>query len=163
MTLVARAAAAAVACLLLTAAPAAAQTDIGGSVPSKLELWLADPQGFASFPAGPGEHELVIRARATSTSARALVSVVDGDLAEGRRLGHLASGASVLEEPLEARVGSAAFQPLDATIDPLLAEFKRPLANERVAIRLRQRIAAGERPRGTYTKTLLITLSSNAP
>ena len=69
----------------------------------------------------------------------------------------------MLHEPLEARVGSAAFQPLDATIDPLLAEFRRPVANERATIRLRQRIEAGERPRGTFTKTLLITLSADAP
>jgi hypothetical protein len=32
-----------------------------------------------------------------------------------------------------------------------------------VTIRLRQRIDSGERPRGTYEKTLLITLSSTAP
>ena len=70
----------------------------------------------------------------------------------------MASSASVLDEPLEARVGSDPFQPLDAEIDPILAEFG-PVANERVTIRLRQRIDAGERPRGTYEKTLLITLS----
>jgi hypothetical protein len=69
----------------------------------------------------------------------------------------------VLERPLEARAGSAAFQPLDVTIDPLLAHFDRPVSSERTTIRLRQRIEAGERPRGTYTKTLLITLSSTAP
>jgi hypothetical protein len=37
------------------------------------------------------------------------------------------------------------------------------VSNERVTIRLRQRIDSGERPRGTYEKTLLITLSSTAP
>jgi hypothetical protein len=160
---IARAVPVAVAGLLLTALPAAAQTDVGGNVPSQLQLSLDEPHGFATFPAGPGEHELAIRIRATSTTTRAMVSVVDGDLTSGRRLGHLASRASVLKEPLEARVGSTAFQPLDATIDPLLAEFQRPLANERVTIRLRQRIRDGERPRGTYTKTLLITLSANGP
>jgi len=148
--------------LLLAAAPAAAQTDVGGSVPSMLELTLEDPSGFASFPAGPGEHDLLIRTRITSTANRAFVRVADGDVASGRRLGRMASSASVLDEPLEARVGSDPFQPLDTTIDPILAEFG-PVANERVTIRLRQRIDAGERPRGTYTKTLLITLSSNAP
>ena len=45
----------------------------------------------------------------------------------------------------------------------MLAEFRGPVANERATIRLRQRIGAGERPRGTYAKTLLITLSANAP
>jgi hypothetical protein len=155
--------AAAVGCLLLAAAPAAAQTDVGGTVPSLIELWIDEPDGFASFPAGPGEHELAIRTRVTTTTNRALLSVVDGDLTSGRRLGHLASSASVLDQPLEARVGSDPFQPLDVTIDPLLAQFDRPVSNERTTIRLRQRIGAGERPRGTYTKTLLITLSSTAP
>jgi hypothetical protein len=154
---------AAACCLLVPAAPAVAQTDVGGTVPSLLELSIDDTGGFASFPAGPGEHELAIRTRVTSTANRALLGVVDGDLTSGRRLGHLASGGSVLDQPLEARVGSDPFQPLDSTIDPLLAEFGRPVSNERTTIRLRQRIEAGERPRGTYTKTLLITLSSTAP
>jgi hypothetical protein len=161
--IIARAVAVAVAGLLVAALPATAQTDVGGSVPSYMELRLDEPEGFASFPAGAGEHELSIRTRVTSTTSSARLSAVDGDLVAGSRLGRLASGASVLDEPLEARVGSTAFQPLDATIDPLLVEFGRPVANERATIRLRQRINAGERPRGTYTKTLLITLSSNAP
>ena len=147
---------------LLAAAPAAAQTDVGGSVPSMLELRLDDPSGFASFPAGPGEHELKIHARVTSTGNRAFVRVADGDVASGRRLGRMASNASVLDEPLEARVGSDPFQPLNTAIDPIVAEFG-PVSNEHVAIHVRQRINAGERPRGTYDKTLLITLSSNAP
>ena len=147
--------------LLLAAAPASAQTEVGGTVPSMLSLELDDPSGFASFPAGPGEHELVVRARITSTANRAFVRVADGDVASGRRLGRMASGASVLDEPLEARV-SDAFQPLNSAVDPILAEFG-PVSNKRVTIRLRQRIGAGERPRGTYSKTLLITLSSNAP
>jgi hypothetical protein len=127
-----------------------------------LSLQLDDASGFASFPAGPGEHELTVRARITSTANRAFVRVADGDVASGRRLGRMAGSASLLDEPLEARVGSDPFQPLNTAIDPILAEFG-PVANERVTIRLRQRIGAGERPRGTFAKTLLITLSSNAP
>ena len=147
----------AVAFLLLAAAPAAAQTEVGGTVPSMLSLQLDDPSGFASFPAGPGEHDLTVHARVTSTSNRARVSVAD--VASGRRLGRMASNASLLDEPLEARVGSDPFQPLNAEIDPILAEFG-PVSNERVTIRLRQRIDSGERPRGTFEKTLLITLST---
>jgi hypothetical protein len=152
----------AVCILLLAAAPAAAQIDVGGTVPSMLSLELEDPAGFASFPAGPGEHDLTVRARITSTGNRAFVRLADGDVASGRRLGRMASSASVLDEPLEARVGSDPFQPLNTAIDPILAKFG-PVSRERVTIRLRQRIGSGERPRGTYTKTLLVTLSSNAP
>ena len=152
----------AVGALLLAAAPAAAQTEVGGTVPSMLSLELDDPSGFASFPAGPGEHDLTVHARITSTANRALLLVADGDVTSGRRLGRMASSASLLDEPLEARVGSDPFEPLNAEIDPILAEFG-PVSRERVTIRLRQRIDAGERPRGTYNKTLLITLSANAP
>ena len=116
-----------------------------------LSLELDDASGFASFPAGPGEHDLTVHARITSTANRTRVSVADGDVASGRRLGRMASSASLLDEPLEARVGSDPFQPLNAEIDPILAEFG-PVSNERVTIRLRQRIDAGERPRGTYRR-----------
>lgn len=138
-------------------------TPVGGTVPSYLALSLDESIGFARFPAGPGTYELEVRARVTASDSRARLSVADGDLADGRALGHLASGASVLSQPLEARVGAAAFQGLDAAVDPLLALWREPVASERATVHLRQRIAAGERPRGTYEKTVLITLSPQAP
>jgi len=150
--------------LLLSPAAAEAQgTDVGGTVPSYLALSLDEPDGFATFPAGPGEHTLRVRARVTSTDGGARLSIADGDVASGARMGSMAAGGTALDRPLEARVGAAAFQPLDAAIDPLLAVFRRPVANEAATIELRQRIGPAERPRGTYAKTLLITLSSNAP
>ncbi len=148
------------------AAPAAAQdpgTEVGGTVPSYLALGLSDPEGLATFPAGAGEYELAVRARVTTSDAGATLSVADGDVTSGSRLGRLASDAGVLDAPLEARIGAAAFQPLDARLDPVLAAFRRPVANAAATIRLRQRIGAGERPSGTYAKTLLITLSADAP
>jgi hypothetical protein len=151
-----------IAAFLATAAPAVAQTDIGGSVDSLLTLELDEPSGFDTFPSGAGEHDLLARARVTSTANRAQLSVADGDVASGGRLGRMASSSSVLDLPLEARIGDSPFEPLNAAVDPILASFG-PVSNERVNIRLLQRIGAGERPRGTYTKTLLITLSANAP
>jgi len=147
---------------ILAPAAHAQGTDVGGTVPSYMALSLDEPDGFATFPAGPGDHELRVRARVTTTDGGVQLSVADADATSGSRLGHLAGG-SALDAPLEARVGAAAFQPLDATVDPLLAVFRKPVANEAATIVLRQRIGAGERPSGTYAKTLLITLSSNAP
>ena len=146
-------------------APAAAQdpgTEVGGTVPSYLALGLSDPEGFATFPAGAGAYELTVRARVTSTVGRVTLSAVDGE-SRRRTLGRLAGRGSVLDAPLEARVGASPFQPLDAARDPVLAAFRSPVANAVATIRLRQRIGAGERPRGTYAKTLLITLSAEAP
>lgn len=158
------AAVAAAVLLPLVAAPSALaqDTDIGGSVDSLLRLGLDDDvSGFETFD-GPGEYDLLIRASVTSTANHATLSIADGDIASGNRLGRMAGGGSLLDEPLEARVGSAAFEPLDAAVDPILAAFG-PVSNERVNIRLLQRIRGGERARGTYEKTLLITLSANAP
>ena len=42
---------------------------------AECSIQLDDPSGFESFPAGPGEHDLAVRARITSTGRRALVSV----------------------------------------------------------------------------------------
>jgi hypothetical protein len=147
---------------LLAPAAHAQGTDVGGTVPSYMALSLDEPDGFATFPAGPADHELRVRARVTSSDGGVRLSIADGDVTSGSRLGRMAGGAA-LDAPLEARVGAAAFQPLDASIDPILAVFREPVANEPATILLRQRIGAGERPRGTYDKTLLITLSSKAP
>jgi hypothetical protein len=121
-----------------------------------------DVAGFASFPRGAGEYELDIRTRVTASDPRARLTIADGDAADGRRLGHLASAASVLSEPLEARAGGA-FASLDATVEPLLEVWSRPVANELTTVHLRQRIGARERPRGTFSKTIYVTLSPDAP
>ena len=100
-----------------------------------------------------------MRARLTDTSGRAELSIADGDAAAGARLGRLAG----LAAPLEARVGASAFRPLDVAADPVLAAYREPLANHVATVRLRQRIAPGERLDGDAAKTVLITLSTTAP
>ena len=158
--------AAAVAGLLATASPAAAQgTDIGGSVDSLLALSVEEASGFDALAAGAGTHAMTIQARVTTTEERALLSIADGDAESGPLLGRIpdASGEP-LRRPLEARVGrTAAFQPLDAFIDPLLIAWRRPVANATARVELRQRVAAGETPSTDFEKTVMITLSSEAP
>jgi hypothetical protein len=129
--------------LTLTVLPATAvaqDTPVGGTVPSTLELTLDD----LALGQLPRSGELTTRVRVTSTTNRTALSVVDDD---GDR------------SALEARVGSTAFQPLDLSIDPLLAVFRRPISNERTTIRLRKR--AGSRTPGT--STVLITVSPDGP
>ena len=134
----------ALAALALAAMPAVAQaqdTDVGGNVPSTLELTLNDVS-LGRLPANGDD--LVARVRVTSTTNRTALSAVDEDL--GR-------------SPLEARIGSSVFQPLDLSIDPLLAVFRRPVANERATIRLRRRPGA----RVPSRSTVLITVSPDGP
>ena len=131
------------AALALAVMPAVAQaqdSEVGGSVPSLLELTLND----VSLGRLPSDGDLTARVRVTSTTNRTALSAVDEDL--GR-------------SPIEARIGSTAFQPLDLSIDPLLAVFRRPVANERATIRLRRRPGA----RVPSTTTVLITVSPDGP
>jgi hypothetical protein len=133
----------ALALIAFAALPAAAQaqdTSVGGSVDSMLELSLGD----VAIGRLPARGELTVRARVTSTTSRTWLSAADEDL--GR-------------SSIEARVGGSAFQPLDLSIDPLLAVFPRPVANERATIRLRRRAGA----RGSGSETVLITVSPDGP
>jgi hypothetical protein len=131
------------AALTLAVMPAAAlaqDTDVGGNVPSMLELTLSD----VSLGRLPANGDITARVRVTSTTNRTALSAVDEDL--GR-------------SSIEARIGSSAFQPLDLSIDPLLAVFRRPVANERATIRLRRRPGA----RVPSSTTVLITVSPDGP
>lgn len=131
------------AALALAVMPAVAEaqdSDVGGSVPSMLELKLGD----VSLGRLPAQGDLTARVRVTSTTNRTALSAVDEDL--GR-------------SPIEARIGSSAFQPLDLSIDPLLAVFRRPVANERATVRLRRRPGA----RVPSSTTVLITVSPDGP
>ncbi len=131
------------AALALAVMPAVAEaqdSDVGGSVPSMLELTLGD----VSLGRLPAQGDLTARVRVTSTTNRTALSAVDEDL--GR-------------SPIEARIGSSAFQPLDLSIDPLLAVFRRPVANERATVRLRRRPGA----RVPSSTTVLITVSPDGP
>jgi hypothetical protein len=136
-----------------------AQVPVGGDVPSFLALALDDVSGFASFVRA-GSYDLAVRARVTSTDRRAALSVADGDVADGRALGRMASAADLLRAPLEAKVGGA-FAPLDSPVEPQLEQWTKAVANERATVRLRQRVGRSER--GGYRKTVLITLSPDAP
>jgi hypothetical protein len=154
--------------LLAVAVPAAhAQTPpvddgthVGGVVDSYLELILTQPSGFSTFKKA-GSYQLSFDALATGTENSTQLSLADGDATSGSKLGHLASGSKRLPDPLEARVGNAAFQPLDDVVDPLLARWAKPITRQAAKVTLRQKVQG--KPSGTYRKVVLVTLSSETP
>src|SRR3954453_17752496 len=80
-------------------------TNVGGVAPSFLALILTQPpKGFAAFSKAKA-YEMSFDVRATATDAPTLLSVADGDVTSGSKLGHLSVGRKRLGAPLEASVG----------------------------------------------------------
>jgi hypothetical protein len=146
------------------ASPALAQTGGGsspvGTVDSSLELILAQPSGLSTFKKS-GTYTLSVKAMATTSGAATKLSVADGDATHGSKLGYMTAGSKRLKDPLQARVGSLAFQPLSASLDPLLASWSGPFSRKPVTVDLRQTIRGTAK--GTYHKLVLVTLSSETP
>jgi hypothetical protein len=150
--------------VLLLAVPAVASaqsTDIGGQVHSQMVLSLDQPaKGFAAFRKAR-TYTTTLTARVTATDGPMLLSIADGDATSGSKRGHLAVGSKRLKAPLEAAVGGTAFQPLDASVDPLLKRWTDFKSNEPATIKLRQKV--DKKTSGSYRKLVLVTLSSETP
>jgi hypothetical protein len=150
------------------AAPAVAQTPpvdgntgVGGTVDSYMELIVTQPHGLTKFKKA-GTYSTKFTTMATGTEGVTQLSVVDGEIASGSKLGRMASGSKRLKDPLEARVGSAAFQSLDESVDPLLARWARPVTRQQAKVTLRQKVS-GKPSSKPYHKLLLATLSPETP
>jgi hypothetical protein len=136
-------------------------TEVGGSVPSFLELILTQPaKGFASF-AKAKNYDMSFDAQVTATDAPTLLSIADGDATSGSKLGHISIGSKRLPAPLAATVGNAAFQPLDGSVDPLLTKWSEAKTRAKATIKLRQKVTG--KATGTYRKLVLVTLSTETP
>jgi hypothetical protein len=141
--------------------PVSGGTNVGGTVSSFLELIITQPaKGFAAFSKAKS-YDMSFDARMTTTDAPTLLSLADGDATSGSKLGHLSVGDKRLPAPLEATVGSAAFQPLDASVDPLLTRWTSATARAKATVKLRQKVTA--KATGSYRKLVLVTLSTETP
>ena len=141
--------------------PVSGGTDIGGSVPSFLELILTQPaKGFAAFSKAKS-YEMSFDAQITATDPGTLLSLADGDATSGSKLGHLSVGSKRLPSPLEAAVGKSAFQPLDGSVDPLLTKLSDAATRSKTTVKLRQKVTG--KATGTYYKLVLVTLSTETP
>ena len=149
----------------LVAVPAGAQTapvedgtNVGGRVDGSLELILPQTNGLATFKRA-GTFTYSFNVMTTTTETAAQLAIVDGQATSGSKLGHLSSGSKRLPDPLEARVGNVAFQPLDESLDPF--HLKGPMSRKTSKITLRQKVRS--KPKGTYRAVLLVSASSETP
>jgi hypothetical protein len=143
--------------------PVSGGTNVGGSVNSFLELILVQPtKGFAAFSKSKS-YEMSFNATAISTDSPTLLTLADGDVTSGSKLGHISVGSKLLPSPLEATVGKGAFQPLDGSVDPLLTKWTDVTGRQNgvVTIKLRQKVKG--KATGNYRKILLPTLSTETP
>jgi len=141
--------------------PISGGTEVGGFAPSFLELIIAPPAaGFTSFPKAK-TYQMTFNVQVTATDDTTLLTLADGEAATGSKLGHLASGKKRLPLPLEARVGKAAFQPLDQSVDPLLARWSAAGTRQPATVNLRQTVKG--KASGSYRKLLLVTATPDTP
>src|SRR3954452_1339334 len=147
--------------LAQTPPPISGGTEVGGSVPSFLELIIGQPSAtLASFKKAK-TYSSSFDVQITATDEGTVLSLADGDVATGKKMGHLASGKKSLPLPLEARAGKGAFQPLNQTVDPLLARWSDAATRSKATINLRQKVKG--KASGSYRKVLLVTLSPDTP
>lgn len=149
---------------LIAAPMASAQGTVTpeGKVPSYVELVLGQPAASFSTFRSAKTYTTSFTAAVTISDQKATLSVTDGDVTKGSKIGRLANGSKLLPEPLEARVGkSSAFAPLDSAMDLPLARFTTVQANSDVKVDLRQKVE--KKTSGSYRKLLLVTLSSDTP
>lgn len=156
-------AAAAATCALLGGGSVAAaqESEIGGRVDGLLRLELEDTAPLTAFPAAAGTAETSLTARIVATDGPVTLSVADGDVAEGSRLGRLTAGTATLAAPLTVSGEDGAFASLGA--EPVLREWSGEIGLTATRLRLRQRLTSRELRRGPYTKTVLVTASVGTP
>ena len=126
-----------------------------------LELTITRPGGgLAAFPKAK-TYTASFQVTVTTTDTAAQLSLADGEVTTGSKLGRLASGNKLLPLPLEARVGKAAFAPLSLPVAAPLQQLSGPITKVPTTINVRQRVKG--KAAGTYRKLLLVTLSTDAP
>jgi hypothetical protein len=136
---------------------------VTGTVPATLSLAVNPSTTFGAFTPGVTRTYLTsLGTTVTSTAGDATLSVADPS---STGTGHLVNGAFVLPQPLQARVGGAAFANVGSAAAPLsLRSWSGPTSNEGVPVELSQLVNNTDPLRtGTYSKTLTFTLSTTSP
>jgi hypothetical protein len=141
--------------------PVSGGTGIEAIVPSSMELILAQPKASFTKFSKAKTYSTSFNVQVVTTENSAQLSLADGDVASGSKLGRLASGKKLLPLPLEARVGKKSFTKLSSPVSSLLTSWNEPVSRAKATVNLRQRVKA--KASGSYRKVLLVTLSNATP
>jgi cytochrome c len=139
---------------------------VTGTVPGTLSLTVGGPATFGAFAPGlPRDYATTLAATVVSTGGDATLAVSDPVTASA---GKLVNGSHTMAQPLQLNATSAAgngspLAPLGA--DPLtLLSYGGPVSNDDVTVNLKQPVGRSDPLRtGTYSKTLVFTLSTTSP
>jgi predicted deacylase len=134
------------------------QGGVGGTVPATLALSLTGPASFGTFTPGVAhDYTATTTADVLSTAGDAALRWSDPDTANP---GHLVNRAFSLPQALLASANGGAFAPVSST----LLTYSGPVSHDSVALTFKQPIGAGDPLRtGSYSKTLVFTLSTTTP
>jgi hypothetical protein len=152
--------------VVVSAAPATSTSVSGavtGTVPATLALSLGPSASFGTFAPGVAADYFASAAgTVTSTAGAATLTVADPATST---TGHLVNGADVMPQALQVAAGGGAFAPIGGLALPTeLLSYSGPVSNDRITIRFKQPVAAGDALRtGTYAKTLTFTLTTSQP
>ncbi len=137
---------------------------VSGSVPATLALSVTTPPAtFGSFVAGVAKDYLAsLGVSVISTAGDAALSIADPSATAS---GHLVNGAFSLPQPLQAMATGGAFAPVPSTASPLtLLSYPSPVSNDPVTVSFKQTVGSSDALRtGTYSKTVVLTLSTTTP
>ena len=143
---------------------------VTGSVPATLGLTLTTPSAtFGAFTPGvPRDYTTTMTANVVSTGGDAALTVADPS---STATGHLVNGAFSLPSALQVKATSAAgtgggaYANVGGSAAPTpLLGYSGPVSNDAVTVAFQQRIGANDALRtGTYSKTLMFTLSTTTP
>jgi sugar phosphate isomerase/epimerase len=146
-----------------------AVSDVGGDVPSILQLTISPSASFGTFVPGVArDYNTALAVNATSTTADAKLTMADLSTSSP---GFLENGPFKLASAMQYRHVTAgqsplpAFTPLSGSNAPVeLRTWATPTTNAASTLDLRQSIGGDETLRaGTYRKSLLFTLSTTTP
>jgi len=146
-----------------------ALSNVGGDVPSIMQLSLSPTASFGTFVPGVArDYNTAIGGTVTTTTGNATLTMTD---LSSTAPGFLENASWKLASPLQFRFVAQgqtplpAFGPLNGTNSPhVLRQWSAPVTNEGLTIDLRQSIGGSEALRaGQYSKNLMFTLSTTTP